>query len=501
MNPTARTLRAFACVACLAGIASLSLPSTAQQPGPAACSTQVSNPPACQDSDGDGFCNSWEGANRLPDGTPIPDANPHRPDIYVHYDYMGWADPGAACNVDADCAQGGLQPNLVCHENRCNHNHKPDPAALQIVVDSFARHGVALHIDADAHEVPHSTVTTFASDGDDDNGPRAICAGADVHAGALGEYAVSMFDLKKRYFDPALRSSRHYVVFAHSNTCTTDDTHALTGNCGQCPTDRATPAGLPVAGSSGLAELPGNDFIVSLAQSFYGPVASVPRNPYTEAGVFMHELGHNLGLHHAGDAAEPQEAPNYLSVMNQRYVLNGILQANGAGSSQLKACTTNADCSGGAVCRQIPAIGGRCFKIDYSSSPLKTLNEAALDERLGVSQPDSGLQDIILYTDANGIDRRGPAAGPVDWNGNGVIDDEAVAVDLNALNGASELLRGYNDWDHGSCRTSADCPVNGIRAMYRDFTDPTLDPHEPCVQNKCQTLWYGFQCTHWGKKD
>ncbi len=56
--------------------------------------------------------------------------------------------------------------------------------------------------------------------------------------------------------------------------------------------------------SSGRAELPGNDFVVSLGHSSWGnpdPVSghATGSNTY-KAATFMHELGHNLGLKHAG---------------------------------------------------------------------------------------------------------------------------------------------------------------------------------------------------------
>ena len=49
--------------------------------------------------------------------------------------------------------------------------------------------------------------------------------------------------------------------------------------------------------------------------------------------------------------------------------------------------------------------------------------------------------------------------------------------------------------------TLTDCPINGIRKSYRQTTDPTLDSHEPCMQGRCQSLWFPFQSTRWGKAD
>src|SRR5262249_41231304 len=139
----------------------------------------------------------------------LPNADPSRPDIYLQYDYMGWATPGAACVQDSDCTAGGATPNNVCHQSRCNHDRKPDPASLQIVVDSFARHGVALHIDPNPHEVPHSEVITFSRPGDGTTGATAACAGADIQAGVLGGFAVNFHDIKGSYFDPKRQLAYH----------------------------------------------------------------------------------------------------------------------------------------------------------------------------------------------------------------------------------------------------------------------------------------------------
>jgi len=524
-RPGADTLR-FAMAPLM--ILALVVTARGQQPQPLpvrnVCSQQPGGPPPCRDSDGDGLCDSWELAQRMPGGTRLPGADPHRPDIYLHYDYMGWGRPGAACVQDSDCKAGGATPNYVCHEGRCNHNHKPDPEALQIVVDSFARHGVALHIDPNPREVPHSDVITFSSPGDGTNGATAACAGADVQPGVLGGFAVSFSDIKKRYFDPRLRPAYHYVVFSHFATCLQDSDSNAPGYCPICPNDRATPPGRPTGGISGTSELPGNDFIISLGWMEF--VANVPREVITEAGVFMHELGHNLGLHHDGDNADHEYAPNYLSVMNLQFVFTGIQEGDAVGSPLQKACATRAECQPGNICYRssnLPAaLPGGCVRVDYSTSKLSTLTEYALDESAGLSPLSSGLRDLSAFFDSFGGNGVASAAGPVDWDGlppvscssnsdcggGGSLTGKClpsgaceVRVDLNLLNGPTETFKGYNDWDHGSCRTSSDCPINGIRATIHVTVDPSVDPHEPCVQHKCQTLWYAFQCTEWGKKD
>ena len=80
--------------------------------------------------------------------------------------------------------------------------------------------------------------------------------------------------------------------------------------------------------SSGVGEVLGNDFVISLGcgwGAFDATGASAISNDQ-QAGTIMHELGHNIGLHHGGAATAKigrttadfnmNCKPNYLSVMN-----------------------------------------------------------------------------------------------------------------------------------------------------------------------------------------
>ena len=77
--------------------------------------------------------------------------------------------------------------------------------------------------------------------------------------------------------------------------------------------------------SSGVGEVLGNDFVISLGCG-WGTFDTSARSIDQQAGTIMHELGHNLGLHHGGPATakigrttadfKMNCKPNYLSVMN-----------------------------------------------------------------------------------------------------------------------------------------------------------------------------------------
>ena len=181
-------------------------------------------------------------------------------------------------------------------------------------------------------------------------------------------------------------------------------------------------------GSSGLAEyqsgVGGNDFIVSL-----GKFTIVGGNRFQQAGTFMHELGHTLGLGHGG-VDDIHYKPNYYSVMNYAW--------------------------------QFPKNDGLLYnlswKLDYSPATLPTLIEDSLNEAAGMgpllidypspvlfpySGPVGNVRIGILYPNA-----------AVDWDGNG--DSSGLAstpVDINNLRnppGPSphSTLKGHADWQN-----------------------------------------------------
>jgi hypothetical protein len=144
------------------------------------------------------------------------------------------------------------------------------------------------------------------------------------------------------------------------------------------------------SGSSGQAEIFGDDLIVSLQCSF--------ANTNVIANTIMHEAGHNLGLRHGGNVDLPNYKPNYNSVMNYQYQFGGI----------------DTDC----------LLGGNGV-LDYSRGSRASLDENALLETAGL---------------CNGVD--------IDWNGNTIIDPGPVVADINNADGQLNVLSDWNDWSH-----------------------------------------------------
>jgi hypothetical protein len=546
--------------------------------------------PACQgtcsDADGDGLNDAWEiaggvdlnGDGVITDSTHdllLTGADPNKPDIFVQYDWMDYAAPGNACSADADCTALGLghagetcngpqliptapascryacnvdadcttrgpsHSNELCRANSCVHTHDPNitgPNALRAVVDRFAAHGINLHLIRGKAQ-PHSTLLSFRLLSDPnfpDNVMADTCEGGSLTSGdaGAGKYAESFYDLKGYSSLDKLDIAYHYAIFGHYSGCDTA-AHCNSGTCQQSLNPNGSPKAAVVAGESGLAEISGNDFIVSLAS--HATDLALPDNTLVEGGTFMHELGHNLGLHHGGGIDIPCQTdlqcgpggsctqtavgkyclrsddttwkPNYLTVMNYRFQFTGIEQAIAVGSNQPISCSTDNDCSSGNYC-YAPAIGsGVCSRIDFSSQTLPTggntpgaLDESNTDGHLGLNEPaglGSGTADLTSFFNAQcSVDNYAPTSGPADWSGNNDFMETNVAADLNAVDHPCGTifarLTGAIDWPELSGVNFTYCfqctPFGGVggdivkrgkakpATPFRNFTGGELSP-------------------------
>jgi peptidase M66-like protein len=320
--------------------------------------------------------------------------------VWVHYDYMVGPDGSFA----------------------------PSASAMQTVVDAFAAHGVTLHIDPQHTAIPERRVIVPDWPSEYSRAPGfddPACTGPD---------AVRFSALRAQYFQPSSNHPWHYAVFG--NYVYTD----ATAHANNCPATEETGGTPPLFGMTGDAEVgfldvPGGfgyDFVVTFGAYH---LAGVPVPDRTVAGVFMHELGHNLGLQHGGAPARPNDyqdnyKPNYLSVMNYDFTNTGIPYAAQPGST---------------------AIAG--YRVDYSDVKLPDLDERSLDETVGVQ--DSAHPTDITYSCADPFCSTPiPAFGPVDWNGNGTTTDTHVVSDLNSdLDQppnqpvpTQQILHGSDDW-------------------------------------------------------
>jgi len=250
-------------------------------------------------------------------------------------------------------------------------SHMPKPEEIAAVVQMFACQGYTLNVVVD-DEIEHiNVIQDDPSDGSffGYTGPGGFGA------------------MKAAHFDHG--AGWHYCVFGHSYQLDGDTT-----------------------GSSGLAEIGGDDLIVTLGDSDV---------PFWRAATLAHEFGHNLGLGHCGmmNCDTVGNNPiNVASIMSYDYQLFGI--------------RSNMICQGLA-----PAVANLFKEMDYSHGRLCQLDESNLDERLGI-----GLVKV-------------------DWDCDGTVENGLVAHDIKPVadndwctaTGGLHVLSDYNEWANISDNT------------------------------------------------
>jgi hypothetical protein len=344
-----------------------------------------------QDTDGDGLLNGWEtaGLDVNNDGTidlalsqPPYGARWDHKDLFVEIDFMNSALAGSDCGALPSCSMPA------------QHSHQPRADALQDVIDIFSAApvgnpdgttGISLHAMVDEAVAEHQYIKFqfgspgVANDFDDIKlgAPAVVCDGSfGTTAERLNADCENILAARRKVF--------RYAIFGHTL--------------------------IEAPGALGVAELPGNDLLMTLDTSSVSP--PIQSGGLLQATTFLHEFGHTLGLGHGG-ADGINCKPNYISAMNYAY------------DDQV---------------------------MDYSRKQLDPLNEQNLSEPAGVGGP-SG---VLAYYGVDGASRSSPADGPIDWNGNGAESDTGVNADVNydksehqASCGPSPdqtALQGYDDW-------------------------------------------------------
>ncbi|WP_342619841.1 zinc-dependent metalloprotease family protein [Rhodoferax sp. GW822-FHT02A01] len=336
-------------------------------------------PASAIDADGDGIPNTAKISGGTFAGLDLyaMGARQGRKAIFIEVDSMQSSDPGV----------------------------KPRKESLQKVVDSFAAHGIDVFFDAG--NLFSSTFSVADFNLGQPNGTVAYepCVTLDqVTCTANQSNMRSIYDWKDTYMDLRRRAIFHYLLLGNSQKADGS------------------------AGSSGVAELPGNDFLVTMGSWGFSANAGQSLNKLInmQASTIMHELGHNLGLRHGG-FENTNYKPNYWSIMNYMYQLDG-LDPDPASATAYQRWLMYANNDYTIECS---LIGSPCgdkvnFVISYSDGTGSALDESSLSE-------------------AQNMGRGAKSGAYADWDRNASITSALLSVDING-DGHKSVLSDYNDW-------------------------------------------------------
>ena len=288
--------------------------------------------------------------------------------------------------------------------------HSISNSALLIVINAFkfspvgnpdGTTGINLHIDNGPDSIMNPvTGETWGSLSQADEIPEINPIGT---FDTKGNYNWSQFQtLKDGYFDNTRSPAFHYAISAHEYN----------------PSNHSSGISRNVDTSTAAFNAGASDFLITLA----GACTADPCSPGIgiQAGTFMHEFGHNLGLHHGG-VDDTNRKPNYLSIMNYAFQFTG-LSINSA------------------------------FRYDYShydSTELASLDENKLSEQAGLSPSDATLKtfNTIWYCPDGKTLIKGSVSGVIDWNCDKSTNKYTLSDDLNG-DGKLTSLSTTSDWNH-----------------------------------------------------
>jgi len=255
------------------------------------------------------------------------------------------------------------------------HSHKPQDETMKPVIEAFKNapvenpdgaKGVTLHLDLG-----------------DLGGGNAV-----PHVKDLKPLLAKFNAIKNKNFDVKRKRIFRYCLFAHAYNGSTSSGY--------------TPA------------IPGSDFVVTLG-AWPGGVGTAKQ----QAGTFMHEFGHALGLSHGG-SDDVHYKPNYLSIMNYFFQMDWL------------------------------RYDGEDSKLDYSRFLLKNLKEKHLNEAAAL-EGSAGDDDLAKYGTrfysggtAGAVNN---CSSDVDWDGDGTISLDTVE-NINNDGKFTVLTGNWNDWNN-----------------------------------------------------
>jgi hypothetical protein len=468
-----------------------------------------------QDADGDGLLDVWESQaqwaskpSRLasvypswpltdPTGVALPNlqamgANPAVQDVFVQIDYLYGSDghthlpaKSALQSVASALHGAGPRPVLVA-QGSCAANAAAGACPINVHFDVGANYQPAAGFNAancanawttDCAIVPASVAMggnpipevlcqsngTLATDGTTPcafpnypgvvgwkNGFRAYRdqpiqrSNGSMPCAAVGQAGCDLRLPRNR------KDMFHYSLFAHALGIAS-----------------STHPGAP-RNTSGIADGGGGDLMVTL-----GLWDGETGTPFIQGSTLMHELGHNLGLRHGGvlqngAVIEANCKPNYQSIMNYLFQIQGLLTLKG-----------------------VPTI-------DYSRQQLLSLSESALSEATGLGQTSylarwyapggylgSGLNVTPATRHCDGsalligdkpmviVDADPRQGTALDWNADGVIaGSDNQDVNFDGISG--ESFTGANDYATMDLRQVGSRRAIGSQTLSYSVIDPSL---------------------------
>jgi hypothetical protein len=366
-------------------------------------------PANAEDNDGDGIPDTSELPGSTFAGIDLYSMGVRtgRRDILMEVDYMESSDPGIIPRIES----------------------------LQMVINSFASKGINVIFDAGNLFSPTFSLAKFNLGQGKSSVPYEKCITLiQTVCTSNTSSRRSIYDWKEENIDLSRRSIFHYLLF---------------GSTQQNDGSR---------GSSGRAEIIGNDLIVTMGAWGFNTSTTANLNKLInqQASTIMHELGHNLGLEHGGD--EPNNyKPNYWSVMNYMYQLPGLDPDPTSKTAYERWRLAKGD-SIPSTCNLIasPCGDSAQFIMSYSNGTSILLDENKLYE-------------------SDNIGRGSKPGGFADWDLNGVLTKSAVSKDLDA-DGIFSVLSDYDDWSNLILPFSRNLNGNAGASQFNTKNNIVLSP-------------------------
>ena len=280
----------------------------------------------------------------------------------------------------------------------------PRREALQKLVDSFAAKGIAIHADTgDLHSEGFDPAQFNLGGGN----PLAFAKCIELASASTQSRAgcTSFYDYKSANFDVRRKQFFHYAIFGNSQN-----------------TDGS-------GGSSGVAEIYGNDLIVTVGGNGLNTSTAANRNLLTnvQASTLMHELGHNLGLLHGGNE-NVNYKPNHYSIMNYMYQFGGLSVTPDSKNAAERYYLAN-------------GMKGKTYCNLVENSPCSSMFT------MSFSDGRSGSLDERSLSEADNIGRGTAEGAYADWNNDGLVSNSRYSRNLNPqYDSTLNVLRDHNEW-------------------------------------------------------